>query len=83
MSTEERLDFVRTTISAARRMGMGLRRVESPGDSGMVQFDWVDPMAGIIILGEQAKDPENALELACNRLVDHLTKKETNETPRK
>lgn len=75
MNSDEQIRFCADIIKAARSMGMGLRET-IVGDE--IRFDWVDPLAQVVITGPQAKDKINALELACHRLVDHLKFNATN-----
>ncbi len=69
---------VTAIIVAARRMGIYMSMME---DNGQWRFDWYDPMTNATINGVIANDKINALELACNKLVDYLKIHATNIQP--
>ncbi len=64
----QQVEFCGHTCMAARKLGFGLR---ANGKS----FEFIDPLIGKIIRGEENPDQFTALENACKEFIDHLNDK--------
>lgn len=76
MTKDEQYEYCRTITVAARRMGFGAR---DDSYDGLYQFSWMDLVGGLMVTGNKCVDRQDAYQSACEKLVDHVQIKPTNE----